>query len=154
MRIGILGHFARNTDMCDGQTVKTRNVEKALLSENHEIITVDSYRWKKHPFSFFLNIFKIARKSDVIIMLPAAGGIKIYPYLINLFTPKNKIKMYSVVGAWLPSYLKNHKRIANQLKKVDYILVETKTMHNQLREQGFLNTVHVPNFKDITPIDE
>lgn len=154
MRIGILGHFARNTDICGGQTVKTRTVERALLSENHEVITVDSYKWKKHPLSFFLNIFKLTRKSDVVIMLPAAGGIKIYPYLINLFTPKNKLKIYSVIGAWLPSYLKEHKKISNQLKKFDYILVETQTMQNQLSEQGFDNVVIVPNFKDITPINE
>lgn len=154
MRIGVLGHFARNTDICDGQTVKTRNVEKALLSGNQEIITVDSYKWKKHPFSFLLNIIKLIRKSNVIIMLPDAGGIKIYPYIINFFSNKNKVKMYSVVGAWLPSYLKNNKRISNQLKKFNYILVETQTMQNQLREQGFDNTVIVPNFKDIRPINE
>lgn len=154
MRIGILGHFARNIDICDGQTVKTRNVEKALLSVNQEIITVDSYKWKKHPFSFLFNIIKLVRKSNVIIMLPDAGGIKIYPYIINLFSNKNKLKIYCVIGAWLPSYLANNKRISDQLKKFNYILVETQTMQNQLKEQGFNNTVIVPNFKDITPIKE
>ena len=151
MKIGILGHFARNTDLCDGQTVKTRNLEKALLSEGNEIITVDSYQWKKHPFSFLFNIIKLVRKSDVIIMLPDAGGIKIYPYLVNLFAGKKK-KIYSVVGAWLPSYLKKSKRISKQLKKFDHILVETETMEAQLIEQGFDNTDVIPNFKDITPI--
>ena len=154
MRIGVLGHFARNTDICDGQTVKTRNVEKALLSGNQEVITVDSYEWKKHPFLFLFDIIRLIRKSNVIIMLPDAGGIKIYPYIINLFSNKNKVKMYSVVGAWLPSYLKKNKRISNQLKKFNYILVETQTMQNQLIEQGFDNTVIVPNFKDICPINE
>lgn len=154
MRIGVLGHFARNTDLCDGQTVKTRNVEKALMAEAQEIITVDSYRWKKRPFSFLFSIIKLVKKSDVIVMLPDAGGIKVYPYVINLFSTKNKVKMYSVVGAWLPSFLKNNKRIGNQLKKFNYILVETQTLQNQLKEQGFSNTVIVPNFKDISPINE
>ena len=152
MKIGILGHFARNTDLCDGQTVKTRNLEKALLSGEHEIDTVDSYQWKKHPFSFLFNIIKLVRKNDVIIMLPDAGGIKIYPYVVNLFAGKNKKKIYSVVGAWLPSYLKTSKSAGKQLKKFDYILVETDTMHAQLIEQGFDNTDIIPNFKDITPI--
>ena len=150
MKIGILGHFARNTDLCDGQTVKTRNVEQALLSGTEEIITVDSYKWKKHPFSFLFSIMGLVIKSDVIIMLPDAGGIKIYPYIINLFSNKKKVKIYSVVGAWLPSYLKKNKRISNQLKKFNYILVETQTMQNRLKEQGFHNTVIVPNFKDIS----
>lgn len=154
MKIGVLGHFARNTDLCDGQTVKTRNVEKALLSKVEEISTVDSYQWKKHPFSFLFKIISLIKKSDVIVMLPDAGGIKIYPYLVNLFSNKNKLKIYSVVGAWLPSYLKKNKKISKQLKKFNYILVETQTMQNQLREQGFDNTVLIPNFKEIQPINE
>lgn len=154
MKLGILGHFARNTDLCDGQTVKTRNIEKALLAENETIATVDSYKWKKHPFSFLLSIIKLVRKYDTIIMLPDAGGIKVYPYVINLFAGKRKRKMYSVVGAWLPSYLRKNKRISNQLKKFNYILVETQTMKTQLEDLGFTNVVIVPNFKDISPIKE
>ena len=154
MKIGILGHFARNTELCDGQTVKTRTMEKALLAEGEDIITVDSYQWKKHPFSFLFSIIKLVKKSDTIIMLPDAGGIKIYPYIINLFARRNKTKMYSVVGAWLPSYLKKNKMMRNQLKKFDRILVETQTMRSQLEEQGLQNVTIVPNFKDIHPIKE
>ena len=153
MKIGILGHFARNTDMCDGQTVKTRNLEKALLDGKEEILTVDSYRWKKHPFKFLFKIIKLVRKSDVIIMLPDAGSIKIYPYLVNLFG-KKKVKIYSVVGAWLPSYLEKKKGVKKQLERFDYIFSETKTMQKKLEEQGFNNVVIVPNFKDVTPIGE
>ena len=93
MIIGVLGHFARNTDLCDGQTVKTRNVERALLLEQQELRTVDSYRWKKHPFSFLFAIIRMVRKSDAVIMMPDAGGIKIYPYVINLFAGKRKKKI-------------------------------------------------------------
>jgi len=154
MKIGVLGHFARNTDLCDGQTVKTRNIERALLSNYSEILTVDSYRWRHHPFLFFFNIVALVKKSKVIIMLPDAGGIKIYPYVINFFSGRKKTKIYSVVGAWLPTFLKKNKRIRNQLKKFDYILVETQTMQLQLQELGFDNIVIVPNFKEIEPIKE
>ncbi len=154
MKIGILGHFARTTDICDGQTVKTRNLEKALLCEKEEFLTVDSYRWKKHPFKFLFDIVKLVKKSDVIIMLPDWGSIKVYPYVINFFARKKKIKIYSVVGAWLPNLLEKRKGIKKQLKKFDYIFSETQTMHTKLNEQGFDNVVVVPNFKDISPIKE
>ncbi|MBQ3041421.1 MAG: glycosyltransferase [Clostridia bacterium] len=153
MKIGILGHFARGTELCDGQTTKTRNLEKALLNEKEEFLTVDSYRWKKHPFSFFFKVVRLARKSDVIIMLPASGSVKIYTRIINLFG-KKKVKIYSVIGAWLPSLLENKKGLKKQLKKFDYIFSETKTMQKKLEAQGFNNVVTVPNFKDITPINE
>lgn len=154
MRIGILGHFARNTDLCDGQTVKTRNMEQAILSKTQEVCTVDSYNWKKHPFRFLFRIIGLIKKSDVIIMLPDAGGIKIYPYIVNLFSGKKKTKIYSVVGAWLPSYLAQSKKMRRQLKKFSFILVETETMKRQLTEQGFCNVEIITNFKNITPIDE
>ena len=154
MTIGILGHFARNTELCDGQTIKTRNLEKALLEGNTEIDTVDSYQWKKHPFKFLFQIIRLVRKSNVLIMLPDAGGIKVYPYVVNLFARKKTIKIYSVVGAWLPSFLKENASIRKQLQKFTYILPETQTMKKQLEEQGFDNVVIVPNFKDIVPISE
>lgn len=154
MKIGILGHFARNTDMCDGQTVKTRNLEKALLNGDAEISTVDSYQWKKHPFKFLFQIIRLVRKSDVLIMLPDAGGIKVYPYVVNLFAKKKTMKIYSIVGAWLPSYLRRNKSVRKQLQKFTYLLPETQTMKTQLEEQGFDNVVIVPNFKDIIPLSE
>lgn len=154
MKVGILGHFARNTNLCDGQTVKTRNLERALQVKGNEILTVDSYNWKKHPFSFLFQIIKLVRKSEVFIMLPDAGGIKIYPYVVNLFSRRKQLKIYDVVGAWLPSYLKKNRRIRRQLKKFEYLLVETQTMQNQLKEQGFNQTEIITNFKDIMPIAE
>ena len=154
MKIGILGHFARNTDLCDGQTVKTRNLEKALLDCGKEISTVDSYQWKKHPFKFLFEIIRLVKKSDVLIMLPDAGGIKVYPYVVNLFARKKTVKIYSIVGAWLPSYLRENKSVRKQLQKFTYLLPETQTMKKQLEEQGFDNIVIVPNFKDIVPISE
>lgn len=154
MKIGILGHFARGTALCDGQTVKTRNIEQALCSRGDIVGTVDSYQWKKHPFSFFFRIVKLVLKNDIIFMLPDAGGIKVYPYLINLFAFKRKVKIYSVVGGWLPSFLKKNKRIKRQLLKFDHILVETRTMQSRLQKQGFGNVTVVPNFKNILPLAE
>ena len=154
MKIGILGHFARGTALCDGQTVKTRNIEQALIAKGDVVGTVDSYRWKKHPCSFFFKIVKLILKNDVIVMLPDAGGIKVYPYLVNLFARKKKVKIYSVIGGWLPDFLEKNEKIKRQLLKFDHILVETRTMQTRLLCQGFSNVAVVPNFKNIVPLSE
>ena len=154
MKIGILGHFARGTTLCDGQTVKTRNVEQALLCGGATIKTVDSYRWKKHPFLFFFKIVKLVLVSDVIIMLPAMNGLRVFSRLINLFSSKKTVKAYSVIGGWLPDFLERNEKIKEQLLKFDHILVETKTMQSRLQVQGFENIMVVPNFKNITPLTE
>ncbi len=153
MKIGILGHFARNTNLCDGQTVKTRNLEQALLTRNADVATVDSYQWKKHAFSFLFRIIKLIRKSDAIIIMPDVGGIKVYPYLVNIFAGKRRKKIYNVVGAWLPSFLEKNKRIKKQLKKFDCLLVETQTMQKKLAEQGVNNVEILPNFKELSIIE-
>lgn len=149
MRIGILGHFARNIDMYDGQTIKTRSIESALLSSNEAIMTVDSYNWKRHPFSFLIEIIRLVKKSDAIIMMPDAGGVKIYPSILKALSHKKKKLLYIVIGGWLPEFLKEKKSLSRKLKSFDGIYVETREMQMALETQGFNNIVLMPNCKDL-----
>lgn len=149
MKIGILGHFAKGESACGGQVIKTRIIEQALLAKNEEIAVVDSYKWKKHPFKFLFDIFKLSRKSDAMLMLPDAGGVKIYPFLLKTFLSKKKKCFYVVIGGWLPNFLKKRKLLTKTLKRFDGILVETDSMKKALEEQGFTNVIVMPNCKNL-----
>ncbi len=155
LRIGVLGLFCWKTDRCDGQTVKTRNLWDLLTGcEEFEVGYVDSCQWKKHPFLFFFRIIKLAFSSDVIVMMPDAGGIKVYPFILIWFRLLKKRLYYNVVGGWLPGFTQNSKIITALLKKYDGIIVETGTMNKRLCDQGFSNVVTVPNFKDLNVVSE
>ena len=155
MLITIIGHFAKDNDSNNGQTVKTKNLSFALSEiDNVRVTELDTYGWKKHPIRLFKKLWQAMKSSDAIIMLPANNGLKIFAPLIVCLNKKYKKKIYyDVVGGWLPEFLKNRSNLQKKLKKFDGIWVETPSMQNRMLELGFKNVVVVPNFKTLKPLD-
>ena len=156
-KVGIIGHFAHGKDFFDGQTIKTRTLVQALQKEldKSEICMTDTYGGLRNIFKIFFNTFKMLYKCKNIIMLPAHNGLKFFVPLLyfgNLFF-KRKLH-YSVIGGWLPEFVKEHKVIKKLLQKFDCIYVETNAMKIALESVGFSNLYVVPNFKNIEILSE
>ena len=151
MKVAILGHFANGIDLCDGQTVKTRMLFNGLTKfTDYELTKIDTYKWKKHPFKLVKNIKKSIKNSDILIMLPASNGVKVFVPLVNYFNKKNDCKVfYSVIGAWLAKLVKDKPRLSKSLQKLDGIWVETNTLKNELAAINITNVKIVNNFKDM-----
>ncbi len=151
MKVAILGHFANGIDLCDGQTVKTRMLFNGLTKfTDYELTKIDTYKWKKHPFKLVKNIKKSIKNSDILIMLPASNGVKVFVPLVNYFNKKNYCKVfYSVIGAWLAKLVKDKPRLSKSLQKLDGIWVETNTLKNELAAINITNVKIVNNFKDM-----
>lgn len=152
MKIGIVGHFAKNKNLNDGQTVKTRNLYDQLVDiyGQNEVKVIDTYQYKKHMLSLLINCMNGIKNAENIIMLPARNGVKIF---VPLFLCFNKIfhkkLFYVVVGGWLPEFLLDKPRLQKHLQKLDYILVETENMKNKLNKLGINNVDILVNFKKI-----
>lgn len=155
-KILIIGFFAFNTDYNGGQENKTRALADLLKKKYGEdnIFTIDTLGWKKRPIKLFYKTFNFVRKSDIVIMLPAKNGVKIFSKLLNLFKRKNTKLFYSVIGGWLPTITINNTRLKKDLLKFDGIWVETNSMKKDLNAQGFNNILIVPNFKKINPLSK
>ncbi len=155
--ITIIGHYGRDVNFLDGQTIKTkivtREIERNLEAE--QIRRIDTYSGKKKLFIYPLTVFNALRRSSNIIILPAHNGLRI---IAPLLTIENKIfhrKLhYVVIGGWLPDFLKKRKRLAKELKKFDFIYVETTTMKKALEIQGFKNVLVMPNCKELKILKE
>ena len=151
MKIAIIGGFGYKKT--NGQTVKTNNLCN-LLADN-ELFKVDTANWKSHPFSLLLNIKKAFELCDIIIMLPAQRGVKVFSKLLVHFNKKYKKKIfYDVIGGWLSNYLLENKKVLNDLSAFSGIWVEIPTMQKKLNELGLNKVEVVPNFKDIPIIEE
>ena len=154
-KIGIIGYFATGKSKAGGQEAKTCALDKALKERygEHQVLNVDTTDWRSDPFKLLFGLVKMARSCDNIIMLPAQNSVRIFLPVFQLLQKfyKNKL-LYSVVGGWLPIFLKQHKWLSARAKRLDHIFVETKTMQEQLAQDGFKNVTIVPNFKHITPI--
>lgn len=151
--IFICGHFANGKESYDGQTIKTKNVYKELVKKygENKIIKTDTYFIKKRPLFFFKELKKNFKKSDNIIILPAQRGLKVLvPYLNHLNKNKDHKIHYVVIGGWLPNLIEKNNFLKNQLKKIDYIYVETKNTIEKLNNMGLDNVCQLNNFKELT----
>lgn len=153
--VTICGHFGGNNNFLDGQTVKTKNLYKALTDKYgfNEVKKLDTYNWKKRPIKLLKECINAAKNSKNIIILPAHNGIKVFVPLFTYLKKKYKFNLiYAVVGGWLPVYINNKPKLSKKLKLIDEILVETKKMKKDLINLGFSNVDILLNFKIILPL--
>lgn len=156
MNIAILGHFAEGREKCDGQTVKTRELKKGFeMYTDYTITTIDTYGWKKHPFALLKKVKGAFKQNEVLFMLPASNGVKVFARLFAHYNKKYHRKIYyDVIGGWLINVLKS-KGLTKSIASFDGVLVETQSMAHEL--EPLLNNIYViPNFKsiDIVQVDK
>jgi glycosyltransferase involved in cell wall biosynthesis len=156
-KVSVIGLFCDGKEVFDGQSIKTRIVtqelEKALGTD--QVRRIDTFGWKKNPGKLFFNCIKSVYEAKNIVFMTDAGGIKIFPWLLtcaNVFA-KRPIH-YVVIGGWLVRYIENHKLLAWFLKRLSGIFVETQVMKKGLEKLGFGNVYLMPNFKDLTLLQE
>lgn len=153
----VCGNFCGNKAQHGGQTVKTQSIYNELKNKYgcDEILKIDTYNWKKNAVYLLFKCLKSIRKSKNIIILPAHKGVKVFIPLYNFFNIFLHRKLhYVVIGGWLPSMLKQDKFLYNQVKKIDYIYVETETLKKQLNSIGINNVLILKNFKELTSFKE
>lgn len=156
-KVSICGHFGLGKEFFDGQTVKTRNIYRALLKyiSVDNINVIDTYNWKKAPFSLFIKVLKASFNSKNIIILPAHNGVKVFLPLFAFLKRFLGYRLhYVVIGEWLYNLVDNNKWLKIFLNEIDYIYVETEFFKNLLEENLFLkNIIVMPNFKDLNIIN-
>lgn len=156
-KVGLIGAFGFKEKYTGGQPVKSRNIYKIMcdIYGDEKIKFVETIGWKKKPIRHLINVIRLCRQCEEIIMLPANNGVKLYTYLLP-FICNSKTKLYyCVIGGWLPSLLKADNGLKCVLmKRFKDIWVETKNMYNALNELGLTNVHIVPNFKYIDTVKD
>lgn len=156
-KIGVCGHFGGNREFLDGQTVKTKIVASELKSiyGESEIKIVDTYGGAKKVILHFMKLWKLLADCKNIFILPAHNAVKLFvPYLVFLNRFYKKKLHYIVIGGWLPKLVSSNKFLSNNLKKFDYIYVETSTMKKKLEKLGYKNIKIFPNCKRLNILHE
>lgn len=154
-KFAVIGAFDFKNLSTGGQPVKTRNLYQ-VLSEKYgtdEVAYIETYGWKKHPFTIIAAVRRAVKQSENVIMLPAHNGVKVFAPLLLRYAKGTSVKLfYDVIGGWLPQKTESDPTLAAQLRRFNGIWVETSSMKNALERQGFSNVSVVPNFKFITPL--
>ena len=147
-----VGIFGGNQEQYDGQTVKTKSIYNEIEKKygNDKILKIDTFNWKRNPFKLFFKCLNYAVKSENIIILPAHKGVKVFVPLFNILNKFLHRKLhYIVIGGWLPSMISKDKSLHKQIKKVNYIYVETEKMKDSLNRLGIKNVYIMKNFKNL-----
>jgi len=153
-KLCVCGHFAFGQNKLNGQTIKTKILTEALeknLGES-EVMTYDTCGGVRNVFTLPVQLFKASRKSRNLIILPAYKGLRLSAFILTLLRMVGlRCKVhYVVIGAWLPSFLKQNPFLRFCVSKgIDTIYVETSTMMCALRAQGINNVLLMPNFKPL-----
>ncbi len=151
-QLGICGHFGSNENI-NGQMVKTRILTSELTDYfgKDEVVLVDSFGWKNRSFRLFFECVGLSIKCRNVLILPAAGGIKVFAPLFALLCGLFRRKLhYSVIGGWLPLLLSENRGLIKYIKSMTAVYVETESMRKSLSELGIANAVFMPNFKSIS----
>ena len=148
----ICGHFGGNQEQYDGQTVKTKSIYREIEKKfgSKEVLMIDTYNWKKHPLKLFFKCLNGSIKAKNIIILPAHKGVKVFVPLFNILNKFLHRKLhYIVIGGWLPNMISKDKALHKQIKKVDFIYVETEKLKDSLNRLGIKNVYIMKNFKNL-----
>ena len=156
-KLSIIGHFGKDKEFLDGQTIKTKIVAKELENQlgASEVYKIDTYGGKKALPKLFFKSISALKKSKNVVILPAHNGLKFFVPVLTFFNKFFRRKLYYVViGGWLADYLKDKERLEKKLKKFNGIFVETNTMKNALESRGFANVFVMPNCKELEILTE
>lgn len=145
----IIGHFGGNTNVLDGQTIKTKILYEELKNKtNWSINIIDTYYKKKKPISlFFKSIKSFFTAKDVLVLL-SGNGMKFYFPILFFFSRFLGLHVYhDVIGGNLASYVEQNPIFKRYLNSFEVNWVESKNLEKQLVEMGIVNCEVIPNFK-------
>ncbi len=141
-KVLVVGNFGVDGKR-DGQTVKTQTVAstlKKLYGKN--VKTVDTHTaglWSKIKFLF------LVLDADVIFMMCAKGSLKVVIRVLKYMHALKKTN-YVVIGGWLYDFVVDDKKMVRRLKKMNRVLVETKSLEKKLTKLGVKTTI-IPNYR-------
>ena len=156
-KAGVCGHFGFGRSLLNGQTVKTKVVTEELKKclGDDQVTVADSCGGIKAMPRMAIDVFKLFKNCENIIMMPAYKGLRVFAPLFLIYNKFYHRRVhYIVIGGWLDSFLDEHKWLIRYLKKFDAIYVESDMMKSALQRRGFENAVVMYNFKELEPLAE
>ena len=144
--IGGCGHGKPTTN---GVAAKNYYLLSRLKELSTDVKTVDTDGWKRNPLILLrlCLLLSFFRKHKIVISLNTPSAYK-FICVANKFFPRRRL-CYFVIGGVLADYMREGKVLLQPYKCVDWFMVESLQMKEQMQELGFSNVIHLPNFKHI-----
>ena len=154
---GVIGRTATDSELCDGQTVKTRVLVSELQNKypDSQIVIADTYNYKKHPLKMVCNIINVMVKSNVIFVLLSRNGMKvIFPIINSMNIFLKKPILHDCIGGGWDTFVQRCPGIGKEIKKFTVNWVESQNEKEKLNALGYDNVEYLPNFKRLNCVAE
>lgn len=149
-KIGIWGQYGDGGKIADGQAVRTTIITRELQMRygKENVGVVNTNGWKKHPFRFLWDSYKLVAKSKKVAIAPADNGYKVFVPLLLFFNLFFRRKLlHIVIGGFLPALLKEKQRYLKMENYFSAVFVQTENILNDLQEIGVKNLFILSNPK-------
>lgn len=150
-KIGIIGHFGGNQCFTDGQTVKTKEINRQI--EKHYGLRTkkfDTYKNSHNIFKLIFGVNKLLKGSDVVILIVSERGYKILNILLPALNKFYNKRLFDfVIGGTRYKLYDKSKIQAKNAKKYEKIYVETNHIKKEYEIRNIKNVEVFPNFKQI-----
>ncbi|MDD3397319.1 MAG: glycosyltransferase [Clostridia bacterium] len=156
-KITICADFGIDEIACDGASTKARNILEVFIKKfgSNNVKKNHFSSWKKHPFKNYKSLKKSFIDSKYIVLMPSPMRLIIVSLFAKKWVKKYNCKvLYSVVGGWLPTYIKKYSIVRTACSSFTAIFVETHGMEKALKEMGMINIYYSPVFSLRLPLDE
>lgn len=153
-RVAIIGHFGGKENFCDGQTIKTKNLEKLLASQaDISVKIVDTYYSNGKKIKLLIHTILSFFTCEYVFLLVSVNGLKVYLPLLYYLNKISKKQIYHyVIGSELLELASQNKKLVKYLNAFEANWFEYESGTQRLKQMGVKNAITVPNFKDITPV--
>lgn len=157
-KIGVWGQYGDGGKIADGQAVRTTIITKELQMRygNDAVGVVNTNGWKKHPLRFFLDSFRLVKRSKIVVIAPADNGYKVFVPLLLLFNIfYHRTLIHVVIGGFLPALLEAKPIYLKFENKFSSVFVQTENLKNDLKKLGVRNISILSNLKRLNtlPLD-
>ena len=149
-KIGIWGQYGDGGKIADGQAVRTTIITRELQMRygKENVGVVNTNGWKKHPFRFLWDSYKLVAKSTKVAIAPADNGSKVFVPLLLFFFFFFRRKLLNIfIGGFLPALLKEKQRYLKMENYFSAVFVQTENILNDLQEIGVKNLFILSNPK-------
>lgn len=134
-----------NVPTC-GETMKNQLFVKRFSELFDEVITVDTLNWRKRPSVLFKLLWTLTFNRGAKVIISASGAAALLMKFLY-YVPLKKNVYFWVVGGNLAQRIKEGAYKLNILSNIKRIIVQGKSMVEELNNLGLNNVEYVPNSK-------
>ena len=146
----VIGWINKGKPADCGETMKNQLMIKKLEELGVNCHQIDFKNWRKHPWVFLELAWNMLfnRKATLIF---STSTINVYPMMKLMYKLKWKQHtVHWVIGGSLGEHVKNGKFDEKVIGYMDWTIVESPIMVEQLQAKGVKGVFQLPNFKPIT----